>query len=59
MVLTGRGASGCRSMAGKLPSGSSKSPSMLRAIVTERYGDPEGVGCFVWAQGSVVGVPLR
>lgn len=59
MVLTGHGASGCRAVAGKALPGGSKSPSALRAIVTERYGDPEGVGCFVWAQGSVVGVPLR
>ncbi|GHB28070.1 hypothetical protein GCM10010331_13100 [Streptomyces xanthochromogenes] len=59
MLLTGRGASGSRALAGRALSRGRFPPAAPPMIVTLCYGDPDGVGSFVCAQGSVVGVPLR
>lgn len=59
MLLTARRASGSRALAGRALSHGRLSLVAPRAIVTLRYDEPDGVGSFVCAQGSVVGVPLR
>ncbi len=59
MVLTGPGASGTRSVAGRVRSGGRFAILTLAMIVTLCYEEAGCSGCFVCAQGSVVGVPLR
>ncbi len=59
MLLTGRCASGSRALVGRALSPGRFPPVETPMIVTLCYGEPEGVGSFVCAQGSVVGVPLR
>lgn len=59
MLLTGRGASGSRAVAGRALSRGRFPPAATPMIVTLCYDGLEGVGSLVCAQGSVVGVPLR